>query len=605
MALLTAGDSVGKYRVQNLIKSNHYTETYRVEDADHNAYFLKLFVMNRIPQKLVNPETHCVYEIEYCKRIAHRNIVSFISEGTLEKAEGVFQYYVTDYFQGQLLADRLQVNGPMPEAEAVAVFRQILTGLQFLHTQVPALCHNDLDPSNIVLREKTSEEAVLIDLGHLSQPCSGAVWFDTADLNLLYHAKETMVGIFDQQGDIFSACCVLYAMLTGKAPWNEAQLPTEGAYKDRFKELWQYRKQHALDLGSLNVSDKLKFVLSKGLAEKASDRFSSIDEIIGVLDADSTKSMQSNNEKQPTRGRQDHSEEESDPNDLNKIDIEIKRGGGDGFKDIAGMQELKDYVSMHVIFPIKEKELVEQYRITPPNGMLLYGPPGCGKTFFAEKFAEETGFNFMLVKASDVGSSYLHGTQEKVKKLFKKAEQNAPIVLCFDEFDALVPDRSGRGNEQVSSEVNEYLSQMNNCSKRGIFIVATSNRPDKIDPAVMRTGRIDKRVYVPMPDFEARKEMFRMYLDNRPVEDIDIEKYAKATEGYIASDIAFIVNDAAMTAAFAKKPISGQLIDTTIGNIKPSLSKAVVEAYGRMQSMMTGEERSGGERKRIGFAEYD
>jgi len=605
MAFLKQNDSVGKYRVQNLIKSNHYTETYRVEDADQNAYFLKLFVMNRIPQKLVNPETRCVYEIEYCKRIAHRNIISFVSEGTLEKEEGVFQYYVTDYFQGQLLADRLQVGGPMPEAEAVEVFRQILTGLQFLHTQTPALCHNDLDPSNIVLRENTSKEAVLIDLGHLSKPCSGAVWFDTADLNLLYHAKETMVGIFDQQGDIFSACCVLYAMLTGKAPWNGAQLPAEGAYKDRFKELWQYRKQHALDFSSLTISDKLKFVMSIGLAEKASDRFASAEEILHVLDADNPLPQQGEKEEQPSRRRQDHSDEASDPNDLNKIDIEIKRGGGNGFKEIAGMQELKDYVYKHVIFPIKEKELVEQYRITPPNGMLLYGPPGCGKTFFAEKFAEETGFNFMLVKASDLGSSYLHGTQEKVKKLFKKAEKNAPIVLCFDEFDALVPDRSGRGNEQVSSEVNEYLSQMNNCSKRGIFIIATSNRPDKIDPAVMRTGRIDKRVFVPMPDYEARKEMFRMYLENRPVEGIDLEKYAKATEGYIASDIAYIVNDAAMTAAFAKKPISGELMDITIGNIKPSLSKTVIESYGRMQNMMSGEERNGGERKRIGFAEYD
>jgi transitional endoplasmic reticulum ATPase len=195
----------------------------------------------------------------------------------------------------------------------------------------------------------------------------------------------------------------------------------------------------------------------------------------------------------------------------------------------------------------------------------------------------------MLVKSSDVGSSLVHGTQEKVKKLFKQAEKNSPIVLCFDEFDAIVPDRGARGNEYVASEVNEFLSQMNNCSKRGIFIVATSNRPDKIDPAILRTGRIDKQVYVPLPDLEARKEMFKMYLNNRPVEgEFDIDSFAKRTEGYIASDIAFIVNDAAMTAAFTRKPITTDLLHTAITNTRPSLQKEVIDEYSYIRNRMDG-----------------
>lgn len=193
------------------------------------------------------------------------------------------------------------------------------------------------------------------------------------------------------------------------------------------------------------------------------------------------------------------------------------------------------------------------------------------------------------MKSSDVGSSLVHGTQEKVKKLFKQAEKNNPIVLCFDEFDAIVPDRGARGNEYVASEVNEFLSQMNNCAQRGIFVVATSNRPDKIDPAILRTGRIDKQVYVPLPDYQARKEMFKMYLNNRPIEgDLDLDAFAKKTDGYIASDIAFIVNDAAMTAAFTRQPITAELLNATISNTHPSLRKEVLDEYTNIREKMNG-----------------
>lgn len=248
---------------------------------------------------------------------------------------------------------------------------------------------------------------------------------------------------------------------------------------------------------------------------------------------------------------------------------------------------------------IKNKEIAEEYKITPPNGMLLYGPPGCGKTFFAEKFAEETGFSYLLVKSSDLASSYVHGSQEKIRQLFDQAEKNSPIVVCFDEFDALVPDRSW--NNVSSEEVNEFLSQMNNCSKRGIFIVATSNRPDKIDPAVLRTGRIDKMVYVPLPDFEARKEMFAIHLKGRPQDDtIDLDELAKKTEGYIASDIAYIVNDSAMVAAFTRTKITGNHLCNSIQNTHPSVRTDVMKTYEDIRKKMEDNNRRNiGERGKI------
>lgn len=611
MSVLSTNERIDVYSVQSLIKANHYTETYRVVDGNNNPFFLKLFIVNKMPQKLLNPDTHSVKEIEYCKQLNHRNIVSHVADGSFERESGMYRWYVTDYFTGDVLADRLARKGKMSEEEALRVFRSLLAALQYMHAKAPAICHNDITPANIVLSDAMDGETVLIDLGHASTPCAGVVEFDTDDLNVTYHAKETMVGIFDQVSDIFSACAVLYTMLTGHAPW-ETEVPQEGNYKERFKAMWQYRETHRLNFGSMGFSDKTTAILEQGLALKASDRIPCVDNIIDVLDDRETPGEESRGGK---LSEADRPSGEGAPNPGNSgrggwsdggknggnsdggkgegeddgLDIDIRRGGGNGFKDVAGMQELKDYLTQKVIFVIKNKELAEQYRITPPNGMLLYGPPGCGKTFIAEKFAEETGFNFMLVKSSDIGSSLVHGTEAKIKKLFDKAAKNNPIVLCFDEFDALVPNRGAHGSEYVASEVNEFLAQMNNCAKKGIFIIATSNRPDKIDPAILRTGRIDKQVYVPLPDFEARKEMFKMYLAKRPTtDDVNTDEYAKMTDGYIASDIAFIVNDAAMTAAFTHKPISHELMCTSIGNIKPSLQKEVLEEYKHIEGKMNG-----------------
>lgn len=595
MSILNPQDKIGKFTVQRLIKANRYTETYRVEDDSHTPFFLKLFVVTRIPPKLIDNTTGLVKEITYCQLLHHRNLVGFVDSGNVELQTGKCQYYVTDYVDGQILSDYVTQQGSLTEGEALSIFRGLLNGLQYLHQQQPLLCHNDLDPSNIIL-SKAAGEPIIIDLGHMSQRCSGSVDFDTSDIDILYHANENMVGIFDEQGDIFSVCAVLYFMLTGKAPW-QMDVDSNESYKNRFSKLSQHRKTCGLNLKDISASNKTKMILQQGLELKFNNRFGSVEEIIKLFEAEPESIKK---EKGDDGGMKRNSEY-----DPNAVSFEIKRGGGNGFKDVAGMKELKNFLSQKVIFVIKNKKLAEEYKIVPPNGMLLYGPPGCGKTFIAEKFAEETGFNFILIKGSDLGSSFVHGSQEKISRLFKLAEQNAPIVLCFDEFDALVPDRSSLGSQYVSSEVNEFLSQMNNCSKRGIFIVATSNRPDKIDPAVLRTGRIDKTVYVPLPDFDARREMFKLYLEQRPLgDDINFDELSKKTDGYIASDIAYIVNDSAMTAAYIRTKITSQLLYDVIGSTRPSVRKESLHLYDDIQEKMESDGRSS-LAGRVGFIHYD
>ena len=175
----------------------------------------------------------------------------------------------------------------------------------------------------------------------------------------------------------------------------------------------------------------------------------------------------------------------------------LLKKGGEGFKKVVGMHDLKQMIRDEVIDLLKDPESFKDYGIEPPNAILFYGPPGGGKTFFAEKLAEEIGFNFIKVSPSDVGSKYVHGGQEKIKQLFDFAKENSPTVLFLDEIDALIP---GRENSEIghhyASEVNEWLVQFNNCGEQDVFIIAATNKMDKIDSAVLRAGRLDRHYYV-------------------------------------------------------------------------------------------------------------
>jgi transitional endoplasmic reticulum ATPase len=604
MSILSAGQKIERYTVQSIIKENIYTETYRIEDEDFNPYFLKLFVLKRVPEKLLNKETGIVLEIEYSKLLKHKNIVSFISNGSYESTEGLCQYYLTNYFSGELLSERINRLGKLSEEEALTIYHNILEGLAYMHNL--NLYHNDITTRNVMLSASTNGIPELIDLGHISQKCNGKVPFDTSDLEIQFCANETFAGMYDEQSDIFAATAVFYTMLTGKCPWS-MNFPENMKRVRRAILLKDYRKDNPLNFEELNISDKAKAILAKGLAIAFHDRYRNVSQIINNIDSEipvSTSTKKSNDaDKSDSSTISSNGNKGGEFESPNKVDFEIKRGTGNGFKDIAGMDNLKNYLYQRVIFVIKNKEKVEKYKLTTPNGLLLYGPPGCGKTFVAEKFAEETGFNYVLVKSSDLASSFVHGSQEKISQLFKQAEKQSPIVICFDEFDALVPDRSNPAAQYSAGEVNEFLSQLNNCSQRGIFVVATTNRPDKIDPAVLRTGRIDKQVYVPLPDYAARREMFLIHLKGRPYDqsEINVDKLADMTEGYIASDIAYVVNDAAMIAAFTDKDITEELLETSIRNTHPSLRKDTLLVFEDIRQRMEDKERSNLTRPKIGF----
>lgn len=263
-----------------------------------------------------------------------------------------------------------------------------------------------------------------------------------------------------------------------------------------------------------------------------------------------------------------------------------------GFKDVAGMDELKELVTEGFINVLNNRECAKAYGITPPS-LLLYGPTGCGKTYFIEKMADELGISYIKVVPDDLASTLVHGTQEKIGEVFRNAERKAPTLVFFDEFDAMVPHRTNDDRNYQNGETNEFLCMLNNAAEKGIYVLAATNHPERIDKAILRAGRISEMIYVDMPDSKARESLFRLELSNLPAaEDIDYERLAAMTQGYNCSDISYIVKVASrkmFNASIKEKDmpyklITQELLEDVVSHKSPSVSSRDLREYERIRN---------------------
>lgn len=304
---------------------------------------------------------------------------------------------------------------------------------------------------------------------------------------------------------------------------------------------------------------------------------------------------------------------EEEPKKKASAKVEIKQKScttkkSKGFEEVAGMDDLKKLVTESFINVLKNRECAEAYGIKPPN-FLLYGPSGCGKTYFAESLANELDVAFMKVVPDDIASTLVHGTQQMIGELFKKAEKSAPCILFLDEVDAMCPQRSADDRNYQNGEVNEFLTCLNNSAEKGIYVLAATNHPERIDRAILRTGRIDEIIYVDMPDKQARESLFRLSLSKVPSADnIDYSRLAALSQGYNCSDIRYIVEVACRkmfneSIAEKDKPykvITQSLLEESIAGRSPSVSSKDLREYERIRCEFSPKD-AGVKHQSIGF----
>jgi transitional endoplasmic reticulum ATPase len=239
---------------------------------------------------------------------------------------------------------------------------------------------------------------------------------------------------------------------------------------------------------------------------------------------------------------------EIEPSAIREVFVEIPNVG---WEDVGGLDEVKQKLVEAVEWPLKYPHLFQQAQVKPPKGILLTGPPGTGKTLIAKALANESELNFISVKGPELMSKYVGESERGVREVFRKAKQASPCILFFDEFDSLVPERGLSGDSQVTERViSQFLTELDGLEElKGVLVLASTNRKDLIDSAILRPGRFDFTLELPLPDEKARHKIFQVHVRGKPLSsDVGLEALAQKTESLAGSDIEAICREASMLA---------------------------------------------------------
>jgi len=280
---------------------------------------------------------------------------------------------------------------------------------------------------------------------------------------------------------------------------------------------------------------------------------------------------------------------------LKKIQPTAKREGfsvipGTTWEDIGALSHLREELESSICMPIKNPEKFKAYNTNPPAGVLLYGPPGCGKTLLAKAVANESRANFISIKGPELLNKYVGESERAIRELFRRARSSAPCVVFFDELDSICPKRGSDSNQVTERVVNQLLTELDGMEDRkNVFMIAATNRPDIIDDAMLRPGRLDKLLYVPIPTESDRASILKALIRKSPIsDDVNVEEITKdiRCEGFTGADLGSLVKEAAMYSMkreAADRKIAQQDFFNAFNKVAPSVSLKDKHVYEDLQ----------------------
>ncbi|WP_224335339.1 CDC48 family AAA ATPase [Haloprofundus halobius] len=243
------------------------------------------------------------------------------------------------------------------------------------------------------------------------------------------------------------------------------------------------------------------------------------------------------------------------------------------WEDVGGLEDTKERLRETIQWPLEYPKVFQQMDMAAAKGVLLYGPPGTGKTLLAKAVANESESNFISVKGPELLNKFVGESEKGVREVFSKARENAPTVVFFDEIDAIATERGRNSGDSGVSErvVSQLLTELDGLEAlEDVVVIATTNRPDLIDSALLRPGRLDRHVHVPVPDEEARRKILDVHTQHKPLaDDVDLDRIARRTDGYVGADLEALAREAAMAASreFIRS-VKPEEVDDSVGNVR-------------------------------------
>lgn len=278
-----------------------------------------------------------------------------------------------------------------------------------------------------------------------------------------------------------------------------------------------------------------------------------------------------------------------EPSALREIYVEIPEVSWD---DVGGLEEIKERLKESVEWPLTMPERFEHFGIKPPRGIVLFGAPGTGKTLLAKAIANEAKANFITIKGPELISKWVGESEKAIREVFKKAQQASPSIIFFDEFESIAGMRTpngGEGSDVSNRVVNQMLSSMDGIeTMEGIIVIAATNRPEMIDPALLRSGRFERVMHIPPPDTGSLRKILKIHTRDMPLGKFDLNSLVDRMDGFTGADVESVCREAALIAMRAdRKSVAKKHFEEAIGRVRPTITPAMLEYYTKLEGELT------------------